>query len=363
MTKQIASFSVDYIQFLNEDGKLIQPLPAFAQNANHLLEMYEQLILVRMLDNKAVNLQRMGKMGTYPSSLGQEAASLGIAFAMEKEDVFVPYYRDQAAMIKRGVRIAELLSYWGGDERGNYYAAAEASEDFPIAIPVSSQCLHAVGVAYAIQYRKQKRAVVCSCGDGATSKGDFYEGINFAGIKKLPVVFVVNNNQWAISVPRHLQTAAQTIAQKSIAAGFEGIQVDGSDVIAVQNSIEIALKKAKNGEGPTLIEAMTYRLSDHTTADSAKRYRDENEVKAAWEKEPILRLKKYLFSQNILTETLDQSIQEKCSQEIENAVNEYLNKKPAPMSDIFNYLYQNLPEELLEQQQTVSHKKVGIMNT
>lgn len=347
----VAQFSIEFFQFLDRDGKVLQPLPAFAKNTEELLKMYRMMNLTRVMDAKAVNLQRMGKMGTYPSSLGQEGFSIGMGTAMHKDDVFVPYYRDQGAMLCRGVKISEILAYWGGDERANNYAAPQAGEDFPISVPVGSQNLHAAGIAYAIKFHQQKRAAVCGCGEGGTSKGDFYEAMNFAGVYQLPVVFVVNNNQWAISVSRKIQTAAQTIAQKAIAAGIPGVQADGNDVIAVRYAIGEAIKRARENGGPTLVETVTYRLCDHTTADDAKRYSEEKDIKAAWELEPILRLRKYLYAQKIWTEQQEQQMLTECNAEVDRAIQEYFKITPAAKTDIFDYLYAQLPEELIEQRE------------
>jgi len=213
------------------------------------------------------------------------------------------------ALLQRNISLTELLQFWSGDERGNHFE--NNHEDFPFCIPISTQALHAAGIAYAIKLRQQKRAVVSTCGDGGTSKGDFYEAMNFAGVHQLPIVFVANNNQWAISVPRQSQTEAKTIAQKAIAAGFNGIQVDGFDVIAVREAVAQALKNARAGKGPTLIEAITYRLCDHTTADDATRYQPKKETDQAWQLEPIKRLKRYLETQKIWTEKDEQALQKK----------------------------------------------------
>lgn len=350
----VAKFEIPYIQFLDKDGNVVHPLPAFAKNPRDLIPMYRNMNLVRILDNKSVNLQRMGKMGTYPSSLGQEAVGVGMASGMHQDDVLVPYYRDQGAMIVRGVKIVEILGYWGGDERSNYFSAPQVREDFPISVPVGTQNLHAAGVAFAIKYHKQNRAVVGGCGEGGTSKGDFYEAMNFAGIHHLPVVFVINNNQWAISVPRKLQTAAQTFAQKAIAAGISGVQVDGNDVIAVRFAVNEAVNKARKGEGATVIEAVTYRLCDHTTADNAKRYIDENELKQACAYDPIVRLRNYLTQQKAWTEADEKKLLTECTQEVDHAIAEYLNAAAPAPTDMLDYLYEQLPEELKEQREQLT---------
>ncbi|MGN8548734.1 thiamine pyrophosphate-dependent enzyme [Bradyrhizobium sp. 13971] len=244
---------------------------------------------MRLFDRKAVALQRTGRLGTYAISLGQEAVSVGIASAMREDDVLLPSYRDNGALLWRGVKLEEILLFWGGDERGNDFSGPR--HDFPFCVPVGSQAPHAAGVAYALKLRKEPRVAVCMFGDGATSKGDVYEAMNFAGVHKLPLVFVATNNQWAISVPLRLQTGSETLAQKAIGAGFSGEQVDGSDVVAMRAAAEEAIAAARDGKGPHFIEAVTYRLGDHTTSDDALRYRSAEEVQAHWKEEPIARLR------------------------------------------------------------------------
>ena len=267
----IARFEVRRRAYLAPDGSIDRQLPAFASDTRLLVRLFRAMVLVRAFDVKAVALQRTGRLGTYAASLGQEAVSVGVASAMHDEDVLLPSYRDNAALIWRGVKLEEILLFWGGDERGNHFSGPV--QDFPFCIPVGSQAPHAAGVAYAFKLRKEPRVAVCLFGDGATSKGDVYEAMNFAGVHKLPVVFVATNNQWAISVPLRLQTASETLAQKAIAAGFIGEQVDGNDVVAMHAAVKDAIEAARNGQGPRLIEAVTYRLGDHTTADDAARYR------------------------------------------------------------------------------------------
>src|SRR6266853_1594518 len=293
----IARFEVRRRSYLAPDGTLLRPLPDFASDIPTLLALYRGMVLTRAFDLKAVSLQRTGRLGTYAVALGQEAVAVGVASAMRAEDVLVPSYRDTAALLWRGVKMEEILLVWGGDERG--HCSSGPAHDFPSCIPVGSQTPHAAGVAYAFKVRKQPRVAVCLFGDGATSKGDVWEVMNFAGVHKLPLVFVANNNQWAISVPLKLQTASETLAQKAIAAGFAGEQVDGNDVIAVRAAAEEAIAAARSGDGPRLIEAITYRLGDHTTADDAGRYRPPEEVQGHWKEEPIVRLRAYLVSKRV----------------------------------------------------------------
>jgi pyruvate dehydrogenase E1 component alpha subunit len=347
-TTSVATFNVRHLQFMNENSELAQPLPDFATD-DTLLRLYRHMSLTRVFDNKAVNLQRTGQMSTYPSSRGQEAIFVGIGHALQPTDIHCPYYRDQGTLLMRGVSMAEIFSFWGGDERGAAYANPAVAEDFPMCVPIAGQSLHAVGVAYAVKYRRQARAVLTTCGDGATSKGDFYEALNLAGTWKLPVVFVVNNNQWAISINRDAQSGAQTLAQKAFAAGMEGIQVDGNDVIAVRQAAADALHKARTGGGPTLIEALTYRLCDHTTADDAKRYQPAEDVKAAWKLEPLLRLGRFLEAKGLWSRDHEAQLLEELTKEVETGVQEYLVRPAQPVTAIFDNLYAHLPQSLLAQ--------------
>src|SRR6266487_3798833 len=333
----IARFEVRHRNYLAPDGSISRPLPAFASDASLLASLYRAMVLLRNFDRKAVSLQRTGRLGTYAVSLGQEAVSVGIASAMREEDVLLPSYRDNGTLLWRGTKMEEILLFWGGDERGNL--SSGPAHDFPYCIPVGSQAPHAAGVAYAFKLRKEPRVAVCLFGDGATSKGDVWEAMNFAGVHKLPLVFVANNNQWAISVPLKLQTASQTLAQKAIAAGFAGEQVDGNDVIAVRASAEDAIAQARAGAGPRLIEAVTYRLSDHTTADDAARYRPPEEVQARWKEEPITRLRSYLVSRKAWGKSQEEQLAAECQERVEAAVERYLATGPRAPQTMFDHLY------------------------
>jgi 2-oxoisovalerate dehydrogenase E1 component alpha subunit len=337
----IARFEVRHRNYLAPDGSIQRRLPAFASDSRLLVRLYREMVLVRAFDLKAVALQRTGRLGTYAASLGQEAVSVGVASAMRNEDVLLPSYRDNAALIWRGVKLEEILLFWGGDERGNHFSGPV--QDFPFCIPVGSQAPHAAGVAYAFKLRKQPRVAVCLFGDGATSKGDVWEAMNFAGVHKLPVVFVVTNNQWAISVPLRLQTASETLAQKAIAAGFIGEQVDGNDIVAMHAAAEEAIEAARNGQGPRFIEAVTYRLGDHTTADDAARYRPTEEVQARWKEEPIARLRSFLAGKKLWSKTDEEQLSAECQQRIDAAVERYLVVKPRPPETMFDHLYADLP--------------------
>ena len=355
--KKRATFEIDYVQYLDEKSKPANKLPKFAEDAKALVKLWQDMSVLRELDRRAVALQRIGKMRTYAASLGQEAVGIGAGSCLTSKDVLVPYYRGTGTMIMHGVKPHEILLYWGGDERGSDYQDPLAKEDFPIAVPIATQILHAAGVASAFKVRKQKgRAVLTEIGEGGTSEGEFYEGINVAGAWNLPFVCVINNNQWAISVPPELQTSAETFAQKGIAAGIESIQVDGNDVIAVKDVVGSALDRARKGGGPTLVEAICYRLSDHTTADDATRYHDRKTHEAAWKTEPVKRLGDYLLNSGAVKQKQLDDFLEKTKADVDKEVKLYLDiieNKPQPPEAMFDYLYQTLPEKYLSQREEV----------
>lgn len=342
-------------QFIDPSGSAGATLPEWMRDSELLLKFYRTMMLIRLFDKRVVALQRTGQMGTYASCLGQEAIGTAIGSALQPQDVFVPYYRDQAAQFLRGVNFVQMLQYWGGDEWGNNFYAG-AAQDFPNCVPIATQITHAAGIASAFKIRGEKRAALVTCGEGATSRGDFYEPLNLAGAWQLPMVLVVNNNQWAISVPRKLQTGAATIAQKAVAAGVEGFQVDGNDVCAVYDAVQYALEKAHAGKGATLIEAVSYRLGDHTTADDATRYREHEEVNAAWLLEPVKRLQTFLHQRNLWDEQKEQQLVTECQTRIEQAVKEYQSLPLQPVDDLFNYLFDTTPPHLISQRERAKQK-------
>jgi 2-oxoisovalerate dehydrogenase E1 component alpha subunit len=345
--KTVAEFQIHHRQILDEHGVVQEPLPQFAEDAAQVQRMYRMMTLVRAFDAKSVNLQRTGKLGTYPSCLGHEATHVGVGAAMLPEDVLAPVYREFGTQLWRGVTMAEILRYWGGDECGNDFAVPRG--DFAWCVPIATQTLHAAGAAMAFKVRKQARCAVAYIGDGGTSEGAFYEAINLSGARNLPVVFVVVNNGWAISVPVAAQTAAATLAQKAVAAGIRGVQVDGNDVFAVREVVGEALEAARRGAGPAIVEALTYRLSDHTTADDASRYRSELEVRRAWAVEPLLRLRAFMSERGMWDNARESALQTECSAAVDAAVAEYfLNVKPSTDA-MFDHLFAELPAHLQEQ--------------
>jgi pyruvate dehydrogenase E1 component alpha subunit len=344
--KLIENFSVERLQILDEEGNCDEELRPFLDN-EQVKKLYEWMVLARAFDDKAFKLQREGRLGTYASILGQEAAQIGSAYALKPTDWMFPAFREPGASFVRGLPMRMIFQYWAGDERGSQIP--EGLNDYPITIPVATQIPIAVGVALAAKARGDGSAVLAYMGDGATSKGDFHEGLNFAGVFSAPVVFVCQNNQWAISVPLHRQTAAKTLAQKAIAYGFPGLQVDGNDIFAVYRATFEALARAREGKGPTFIECVTYRLGDHTTADDASRYRSREQVEEWKKKDPVERLRKYMEKRALWNKSYEQTVRAATKDQVESAVHEEESLAPADPQDMFRFTYQDLPMELKEQ--------------
>ena len=345
----VAEFKIEYKRILDLQGALVAKPPAFATDYEEVRGMYRAMMRERLFDAKAVNLQRTGQLGTYASSLGHEATHIGVGAAMRPEDVLAPVYREIGTQMWRGVTMTEILTYWGGDERGNDFA--HARHDFAWCVPIATQTLHAAGAAMAFKILKEPRCAVAYIGDGGTSEGAFYEALNLAGARALPVVFVIVNNGWAISVPVAEQTATRTLAQKAVAAGIPGVQIDGNDVFAVRDTVASALETARHGGGPTLIEALTYRLSDHTTADDSGRYRHPDEVKEGWSLEPLIRVREYLVKAGAWSSAEEQAWAQECAREIDAAVSDYLKASKPSTDAMFDHLFAEMPRHLLEQRE------------
>ncbi|VAW98415.1 Branched-chain alpha-keto acid dehydrogenase, E1 component, alpha subunit [hydrothermal vent metagenome] len=345
---------INYTQLLDHTGKIHTDCSESILDKDLLIAFYSMMLRTRVFDQKSIKLQRTGKLGTYASSLGQEAIGTALGKAMLSNDILVPTYRDYAAQFSRGVAMSEILLYWGGDERGMNYQ--KSRQDFPICVPIASQTCHATGIAYAMKLQKKPNVTVCVIGDGATSKGDFYEAMNASGVWQLPIVFLINNNQWAISLPREKQTTTKTLAQKAVAAGISAQQFDGNDVLASYQVLSQAIEETRSGTGPCVLEALSYRLSDHTTADDAGRYRSEQELKEHWQYEPISRLKTYLLSNNIITQTDLDEIQQSCDALVEQQVEVYLNTRSQQPESMFDYLYESVPTALQQQRNEVIKK-------
>jgi len=339
--KILAKFEVTFLQVMDETGKVDSKLMPKLKTSE-IKQLYELVILSKTFDDYALKLQREGRLGTFASGRGQEAAHVGSAFALKKEDWMFPAFRENAAYITKGMPMEMLYAYWGGDERGEMIP--EGINCFTVSIPVGSQILHAVGHAWATKIKKEKTVTVTYFGDGATSEGDFHEAMNFAGVFKVPCVFLCMNNNYAISLPREKQTASQTLAQKAIAYGFEGIQVDGNDIFAVYKATKDAIEKA-----PTLIELLTYRLEHHTTADDSTKYRNTKEVKEWSKKDPILRLESYMKKKKLLVDEYKNQVQENSEKKVEEAIKKYTTIPTARTNEIFQYTFKDMTWNLKEQ--------------
>jgi pyruvate dehydrogenase E1 component alpha subunit len=340
-------FQVEYLSILDSDGNLDTALePKLADT--DLRSLYRSMLLGRRLDERMVRLQRQGRIGTFAPTKGQEAAQVGSIYTLRPTDWMVPSFRETAAMIWRGWPIEKLLLFFSGHLEGGQPAPDQ--HDLPITIPVATQLPHAVGLAYAAQYRGDDVVVMAYFGDGATSEGDFHEAMNFAGVWHVPVVFVCQNNQWAISVPLKKQTHSRTIAQKALAYGLPGIQVDGNDVLAVYAATREAVERARTGDGPTLIECVTYRLGVHTTADDPTKYRSDLEVTMWEQKDPLTRFRAYLEKRNLLEEGLEQQVDD----EIAEAVRRFEATPPADPLVMFDHAYAELPPDVQAQRDAMA---------
>jgi pyruvate dehydrogenase E1 component alpha subunit len=339
--KFIETFDVKRLDILDETGNADESLmPSLSDE--EIRKLYETMVLARTFDQRALSLQREGRIGTYASILGQEASQVGSALALEKTDWIFPSFRENGVYIAAGQPPYKILQYWGGDERG--LVTERDLNVFPVCIPVATHLPHAAGAAMAAKYRGDKVAVAVYFGDGGTSEGDFHEALNFAGVFRLPVVFICQNNQWAISVPREKQTAAKTIAQKAVAYGFEGIQVDGNDIFAVYRATKEASDRARRGEGPTLIECFTYRMSDHTTADDASRYRTKEEVEKWKAKDPILRLRLFMEKRGLWTEQYQKELESRSKTAADEAEKKAESIEHPDPRDMFTYTYEKLAQ-------------------
>lgn len=344
----VESFSVDYLQVLNEAGE-IDPVLDPKLPDETLIKLYRTMVLSRMVDDRMYKLQAQGRMGTFPGVRGQEA-NVGCTFALRDTDWLQPAFRETASQFWRGIGIHRVLEYFAGMEEGNRFPPE--ARTLPIPICVGSQTLHATGFAWAAKIKGEDAVTLCFFGDGGSSEGDFHEALNLAGIWKVPIVYVCVNNQFAISVPRTSQSASKTLAQKAIGYGFPGIQVDGNDVLACYVAAKEAIERARAGQGPTLIEMLTYRLGPHTTADDAKRYRPEAEVQAMLPKEPLVRMRKYLEKKGLWNAAQQAQLDQELTDEIEEAVKLYEHELAAiDVLEPFEHIYAEKTPDLAAQKE------------
>lgn len=339
---------LEYLSILDEKGQLDKKLePKIPKEL--LLKLHKAMVLARRFDERLLSLQRQGRIGTFAPIKGQEAAQLGAVAALKDTDWMVPSFRETGAELWRGKTMVSVILNFGGFNEGD--PEEKAPNNLPVSVPVASQIPHAVGLAWSIRYRKKEDVVMTFFGDGATSEGDFHEGLNFAGVYLAPAVFVCQNNQWAISVPRSRQSHSKTLAQKALAYGMPGIQVDGNDILAVYTAAKEAVDRARSGKGPTMIECVTYRMMMHTTADDPKRYRTDEEVESWAKKDPLVRFQKYLTEKNLLSDDRIEEVEQEVKNEIQEAVDraEKLMKEFTDPMAMFEHVYAEMPPTLREQ--------------
>ena len=352
----VFEIKINRVSILDEHGNFDSQLGDGLIPDEDVVSMYKHMVTCRHFDEIAFKLQRSGRMGTYPENQGQEAASLGAAYALEKKDWMVTCYRENTGLFWRGLPKEKILLHWMGDERGNHIDECNVT---PISISIGSQMLHATGLAWASKYRGDGAIACTFFGDGASSEGDFHEAANFAANLNLPVLFVCQNNGWAISAPTKLQCSAPTLAQRGVAYGMDCIQVDGNDLFAMVKVVRDAAKIAREDNRPTFIEALTYRLGDHTTADDARRYRDADELEMWRKRDPLIRLRNYLEQKDLWSAAQEEEQLAKAKEEIAQVVKNAEEIDAPSSNDIFDSMYIGLTPELQKQRQTMRTSSIG----
>jgi len=354
---KVLEAQIDHVSILDEHGNFDESLGKDLIPDEDLIKLYGHMVICRLLDEVAFKLQRSGRMGTYPQNMGQEAPSLGASYALEQTDWMVTCYRENCGLFWRGLPMEKILQHWMGDERGN--DIPRELHATPIAVPIGTQMLHATGLAWAAKYREEKRVACTFFGDGATSEGDFHEAMNFAANLDIPVIFFCQNNQWAISVPGRIQCSAPTVAQRGMAYGMDCLRCDGNDLFAVVHCMKQAIASGRDNNRPTFIEAVTYRLGDHTTADDARRYRDADEVELWKARDPISRIKNYMKSRKIWDDTQQAKLDEEADEAVSSAVRRAEGIEAPSKEDIFNWMFAELPESLALQRDTMRTSSIG----
>ena len=328
-------------QIVDENGNIVNDTYKEKITKDLAVNFYKHLIRIRTFDKKAISLQRQGRIGTYAPYEGQEASQVGSALALNSGDWMFPSYRDHGATMTFGHSLLNIILFWNGRNEG--CVPPDGKNVFPPGIPIATQLPHAVGAAYAEKRKGTTNAAIAYFGDGATSEGDFHEGLNIASVLNAPVIFFNQNNKFAISVPIEKQMKTKTIAQKALAYDIDGIRLDGNDVFAVYFHTLEALENARNGNGPSLIEAVTWRYGAHTTADDPTKYRDQSESEQRrMEKDPILRLERFLKNMNWFDEDEKKRFENEASEEIDQAIIDMEAYPKADPADMFNYTFEKL---------------------
>ncbi|UVD82008.1 pyruvate dehydrogenase (acetyl-transferring) E1 component subunit alpha [Mycoplasma iguanae] len=337
----------EIISFLDVDGNLIDKKNDTTLTKEELLKAYKFMVLSRQQDTYMTQLQRQGRMLTFAPNFGEEALQVASAMTLEKEDWYVPAFRSNATMLYMGVPVKQQLLYWNGNERGS--KIPEGINLLPVNIPIATQCSHAAGIAYSMKLRKIPGVAVSIIGNGGTAEGEFYEAMNISAIWKWPAVFCVNNNQWSISTPEKLESSSSTIAAKAYSVGIPGIRVDGNDLLASYAVMKEAMEYARQGNGPVLVEFITWRQGPHTTSDNPKVYRTEEQEKAAEVWEPMHRIEKYLKDKKYITTEEIQKVWDDSLAEVKVAFEESQKELEVDINEVFDYTYAQLTPELAEQ--------------
>lgn len=346
----------EMFQVLNKEGEIVDEANVPNLSDDQLKELMRRMVYTRVLDQRSIALNRQGRLGFYAPTAGQEASQIASHFALEKEDYILPGYRDVPQMIWHGLPLYKAFLFSRGHYHGNMMP--EGVNSLHPQIIIGAQYIQAVGVAMGMKLRGEQSVAVTYTGDGGTSEGDFYEGINFAGVYNVPAIFFIQNNHFAISVPVEKQTKATTLAQKAVAAGIEGFQVDGMDPLAVYAITEHARERALKGEGPTLIETVTYRYGPHTMAgDDPRRYRTED-LDGEWEKrDPLIRFRTYLTNKGIWTPEEEEAIIEEAKDDIREAIKQTDAHPKQKVSELIEFMFEDLPINLQEQLEEYKRKE------
>lgn len=343
------------LQVMRDDGGVEERLePKLSEG--QLKELYKYMLMVRLMDERGMLLQRQGRLGFYISAEGQEAVHVGAGYALDTEDWYYPHYRDPGVALMRGATFKEVFHQLYGDAQDdlkgrqmpNHFSWKDRHV-VSVSSPLSTQIPQATGTAYGMKYRGERKVVMSSFGDGSTSEGDFHVGLNFAAVWKCPVVFLCNNNHWAISVPLHKQTASESIAIKALAYGMEGIRVDGNDVLAVYRASKEAVDRARNGQGPTLIEAVTYRMGPHSSSDDASRYTPKEQLELWRKKDPLAKFERYLQRKGAWDAAWAEQLKEAIKADIAEAVKAAEATPRPPLKSMFDDVYAAWTPQLREQ--------------
>lgn len=336
------------LQVIDNEGNVVNESLMPALDDDMIIDAYKQMLYERVADEMAVSYQRQGRMYTYTPNLGQEAIHIAAGMHLRKEDWLVPAFREMGTLLAKGVTMKEMFLFYLGNEHGGSFK--NAHHVLPIAISIGTQFHHATGIGYSVKYQKKDEVVFTFIGDGGTSEGDFSEGLNFAGVWQVPVVFTIQNNQYAISVPVKSQTKSINLAVKSVAFGIPGIKVDGNDFFAMYLAYKTASEYARSGHGAVLIEALTYRRGAHTTSDDPSKYRGKEEEMEWGLTDPLLRLQRYMQHKGIWNIDEDKLIDE-YKMQIDAQFLDAENNKSYSREDVFGYMYSEMPGELIRQQQ------------